>query len=217
MVTVYTAFDMLAFNRKRKRDFFALAAQAEKDSVSTARIAYVRGEATEEQTKMVEELQAKAHKSGVKLPPIFQEDGVTPRTLKPEAAKWIGKASPAHQNQEQEDTTPSRPERHKSFKEWALGTLRREEEGEDIESGESRLGYESLCEEDDVPGVRESDIVKAVEEKQAWEREKARKTLEKKKNKERDNHGAGAEAEASKKVEGGLEEVPKTKKGWWLW
>jgi hypothetical protein len=50
-------------------------------------------------------------------------------------------------------------------KDWLFSGLKKEEEGEDLGSSERRLGYEALSEEDDVLGERESDIVRAIEEK----------------------------------------------------
>ncbi|PVH87260.1 hypothetical protein DL98DRAFT_510123 [Cadophora sp. DSE1049] len=53
----------------------------------------------------------------------------------------------------------------KRGKEWLFSGLKNEEEGEDVGSSERRLGYEALSEEDDALGERESDIVRAIEEK----------------------------------------------------
>lgn len=50
-------------------------------------------------------------------------------------------------------------------KDWLFSGLKKEEEGEDVGSSERRLGYEGLSEEDDSLGERESDIVRAIEEK----------------------------------------------------
>jgi hypothetical protein len=50
-------------------------------------------------------------------------------------------------------------------KEWLFSGIKKEEEGEDVGSSERRLGYEALSEEDDSLGERESDIVRAIEEK----------------------------------------------------
>jgi len=53
----------------------------------------------------------------------------------------------------------------KSATDWLFSGLKKEEEGEDVGSSEARLGYESLSEEDDGLGERESDIVRAIEDK----------------------------------------------------
>ncbi|KAK0115342.1 hypothetical protein ONS96_013801 [Cadophora gregata f. sp. sojae] len=68
-------------------------------------------------------------------------------------------------------------------KEWLFSGLKNEEEGDNVGSSEKRLGYEAMSEEDDVLGERESDIVRAIEDKklaistkakQAFADEKAR-------------------------------------------
>ena len=55
LVTVYTAFDMLAFNRKRRDEFIKAQKVLESDSLAVARLAYMTNNATEEQIQLVEE------------------------------------------------------------------------------------------------------------------------------------------------------------------
>lgn len=50
-------------------------------------------------------------------------------------------------------------------KAWLFSGLKKEEEGDDVGTSEKRLGYEALSEEDDVLGERESDILRAIEDK----------------------------------------------------
>lgn len=50
-------------------------------------------------------------------------------------------------------------------KEWLFSGLKKDEEGNELGSTENRLGYEGLSEEDDSMGMRESDIVRALEDK----------------------------------------------------
>jgi len=50
---------------------------------------------------------------------------------------------------------------------WLFSGLKKEEEGDDVGSSERRMGYESLSEEDDAMGARESDIIRAIEDKKA--------------------------------------------------
>jgi hypothetical protein len=50
-------------------------------------------------------------------------------------------------------------------RDWLFSGLKNEEEGDDVGSSERRIGYESLSEEDDVMGERESDIIRAIEDK----------------------------------------------------
>ncbi|OAA67336.1 hypothetical protein SPI_01912 [Niveomyces insectorum RCEF 264] len=59
LMTAYTAVDMLRFNRRRKEEFRAAQAQMQADSLAAARLAYMRGAATPEQTALVEEAQAR--------------------------------------------------------------------------------------------------------------------------------------------------------------
>ncbi|EKD15957.1 uncharacterized protein L3040_003185 [Drepanopeziza brunnea f. sp. 'multigermtubi'] len=62
----------------------------------------------------------------------------------------------------------------KKSKEWLFSGLKKEEEGDDVGTSERRLGYESLSEEDDTLGERESSIVRALEEKKMDIADKAR-------------------------------------------
>lgn len=70
-------------------------------------------------------------------------------------------------------------------KSWLFYGLKNEEEGEDLGSSERRLGYEALSEEDDTLGERESDVVRAIEEKKIALQEKAKKAFEEEKERQR--------------------------------
>ncbi|KAH8885414.1 hypothetical protein GQ53DRAFT_695830 [Thozetella sp. PMI_491] len=59
LVTVYTAVDMLAFNRKRRNEFIEAQKAMEADSLEAARLAYMTNKATEEQIQLVEEANAR--------------------------------------------------------------------------------------------------------------------------------------------------------------
>ena len=50
-------------------------------------------------------------------------------------------------------------------RDWLFSGLKAEEEGSEVGTSERRMGYESLSEEDDVMGERESDIIRAIENK----------------------------------------------------
>jgi hypothetical protein len=88
---------------------------------------------------------------------------------------------------------------------WLFAGLKRAEGGDDVGSSQERLGYETLSEEDDVLGERESDIVRAIEDKKAGIQNKARKAFADEKERQRtggpleqlgtstDNTGAGEE------------------------
>jgi len=70
-------------------------------------------------------------------------------------------------------------------KRWLFSGLKKEEEGDDVGTSENRLGYESLSEEDDVLGERESDILRAMEEKKLGIVDKAKQAFDKEKEKQR--------------------------------
>ena len=62
---------MLQYNRARRAEWLEAQKQMEADSLATARIAYLRGDATEEQIQLVEEANREAEEQGVKLPPLL--------------------------------------------------------------------------------------------------------------------------------------------------
>jgi hypothetical protein len=101
----------------------------------------------------------------------------------------------------------------KRGKEWLFSGLKNEEEGEDVGSSESRLGYEALSEEDDSLGERESDIVRAIEEKKIVIAAKAKKVFAEEKERQR---SGGPLDRLGTKAEGGNREPPKTG-GWTSW
>lgn len=70
-------------------------------------------------------------------------------------------------------------------KEWLFSGLKNEEEGEDVGSSERRLGYEALSEEDDMLGERESDIVRAIENKKLAIANKAKQAFADEKERQR--------------------------------
>ncbi|CZS90511.1 uncharacterized protein RAG0_09160 [Rhynchosporium agropyri] len=73
----------------------------------------------------------------------------------------------------------------KRGKEWLFSGLKKEEEGETVGSSERRLGYEALSEEDDNMGERESDIVRAIEDKKMAISTKAKQAFAEEKEKQR--------------------------------
>ncbi|KAH8808543.1 cytochrome oxidase c assembly-domain-containing protein [Xylogone sp. PMI_703] len=66
-------------------------------------------------------------------------------------------------------------------KELFFSGLKKEEEGDDVGTSEARLGYESLSEEDDAMGERESDVLRAIEEKKLALQSKAKEAFAKEK------------------------------------
>jgi hypothetical protein len=64
-------------------------------------------------------------------------------------------------------------------KAWLFSGLKKEEEGDDYGTSERRLGYEATNEEDDMMGERESDIIRAIEDRKAEVQQKAKAILDK--------------------------------------
>ncbi|KAG5926949.1 hypothetical protein E4U42_002768 [Claviceps africana] len=71
VVSVYSVWDMLQYNRARRAEWLAAQKKLEADSLAAARIAYLKGDATEEQILLVEEANREAQEKGVKLPPLL--------------------------------------------------------------------------------------------------------------------------------------------------
>lgn len=69
--SVYAVFDMVKMNRSRREDFLQAQRKMENDAFQTARIAYLNGSATDEQTALVEHAIRDAERLGTKLPPIL--------------------------------------------------------------------------------------------------------------------------------------------------
>ncbi|KAF3761648.1 hypothetical protein M406DRAFT_358059, partial [Cryphonectria parasitica EP155] len=68
-MTAYTAYDMLRHNRQRKIDFLEVQKNMAADSLEAARLAYMRGEATDEQIALVDE--ANSRSDGFQMPSIL--------------------------------------------------------------------------------------------------------------------------------------------------
>jgi hypothetical protein len=73
----------------------------------------------------------------------------------------------------------------KKTTEWLFSGLKKEEEGDDVGSSERRLGYEGLSEEDDGMGTRESDIVRAIEDRKERIADKAKQAFADEKERQR--------------------------------
>ncbi|KAM0327543.1 hypothetical protein ACHAQA_005834 [Verticillium albo-atrum] len=71
LVSVYSVYDMVTYNRKRREDFAEAQKLMDADSLSAARIAFINGTATEDQIQLVEDANAQARETGVKLPPLL--------------------------------------------------------------------------------------------------------------------------------------------------
>lgn len=71
VVSVYSVWDMLRYNRARRAEWVEAQKKLEADELATARLAYLKGTATEEQIELVEYENEKAEKQGIKLPPLL--------------------------------------------------------------------------------------------------------------------------------------------------
>ncbi|KAL8370069.1 hypothetical protein RB595_000436 [Gaeumannomyces hyphopodioides] len=81
LVTAYAAVDMMTYNRKRKHEFLEAQARMRADSLEAARLAYMRGDATDEQVALVEEANSRGADVSIfsKLPPVISP----PAAVKP--------------------------------------------------------------------------------------------------------------------------------------
>ncbi|KAG6141333.1 hypothetical protein E4U12_004944 [Claviceps purpurea] len=70
-VSVYSVWDMVQFNQARRAEWIEAQKKFEADELALARIAYLRGDATEEQMELVEEVNRRAQEKGIKLPPLL--------------------------------------------------------------------------------------------------------------------------------------------------
>lgn len=62
---------MLRYNRARRAEWIEAQKKFEADELATARIAYLKGDATEEQILLVEEANREAEEKGIKLPSLL--------------------------------------------------------------------------------------------------------------------------------------------------
>jgi hypothetical protein len=68
---MYSVWDMLRYNRARRAEWVEAQKKFEADELATARLAYLKGDATEEQILLVEEANREAEEKGIKLPPLL--------------------------------------------------------------------------------------------------------------------------------------------------
>ncbi|KAL7919325.1 cytochrome oxidase c assembly domain-containing protein [Trichoderma austrokoningii] len=71
VVSVYSVWDMLRYNRARRAEWIEAQKKFEADELATARIAYLKGDATEEQILLVEEANREAEEKGIRLPSLL--------------------------------------------------------------------------------------------------------------------------------------------------
>lgn len=101
-MTGYTAFDMMRHNRKRQAEFLEAQQKMAADSLEAARLAYMRGEANDEQIALVEDAQARAEGQAFKLPSI------------------LSAPTPIRKKASEENTASTSPEEGKPSKFWSL-------------------------------------------------------------------------------------------------
>lgn len=82
-MTAYTAYDMLRYNRARKVEFFEAQKKMSAESLEAARLAYMRGDATDEQMSLIEE--ANARPEGFQLPSILSAPKPIEKTVSEES------------------------------------------------------------------------------------------------------------------------------------
>ncbi|KAF4335060.1 cytochrome oxidase c assembly domain protein [Fusarium beomiforme] len=72
VVSLYSVWDMVQYNRARRAEWIEAQKRLEADELAMARLAYIKGEATEEQILLVEEANQAAEARGEKLPPLLE-------------------------------------------------------------------------------------------------------------------------------------------------
>ncbi|GAB1316138.1 Cytochrome oxidase c assembly-domain-containing protein [Madurella fahalii] len=243
VATAYTAYDMMRYNKKRTSEWVEAQKNLEADSLEAARIAYMTGKATEEQIALVEEQLERERESGRKTsffsnmsilgapePATGASKTATSASASPSssaAATAAGSEAAAARQRvteavswptnEKEEASAAEPKKAGLWT-WLTSNLKKEEEGDKPMSSQRRLGWESLSEEDDGMGVRDSDMVRAVEQKQAYIREKAHAAFEKEKQNQRQGgplDRVGIEQQHKPSAEQQKEQEQPKKKGWW--
>ncbi|KAK4155629.1 cytochrome oxidase c assembly-domain-containing protein [Chaetomidium leptoderma] len=180
--TAYTAVDMMMYNKKRGREWVEAQKKLEADSLEAARIAYMTGKATEEQIALVEDQLAYERESGRKtsffsdMPSVLGAPeaaggGASSSSSSPPPSNPATQQQPPQQQDQDQDQDQPKTSSSGGVWSWLTSNLKREEEADSAAAAtgtsQRRLGYESLSEEDDsgAGGVRDSDIVRALEDK----------------------------------------------------
>ncbi|KAK1990026.1 hypothetical protein LX36DRAFT_648443 [Colletotrichum falcatum] len=82
LISVYSVYDMVTYNKQRRADFIDAQRRMEEDSLAAARLAFINGTATDAQVTLVEEANARARETGVRLPPLLSAPTVTTQAEK---------------------------------------------------------------------------------------------------------------------------------------
>ncbi|KAK3492658.1 cytochrome oxidase c assembly-domain-containing protein [Neurospora hispaniola] len=180
LVTAYTAADMIIYNKNRKAEFIEAQKKMEADSLEAARLAYITGKATEEQTALVEEYLESEREAGrpkpsifSKLPsvigaptPITNETTEQTTTSVSEAATWPAATTPKTTEEQQQQQQPAAAEEKSGLWGWLTGSLKKE----DVAAG---------------AGQQAPTLVGAVKQETSALKEKAQAAFEKEKENQR--------------------------------
>ncbi|TDZ16729.1 hypothetical protein Cob_v010295 [Colletotrichum orbiculare MAFF 240422] len=96
LVSLYSVYDMVTYNKQRRADFIEAQRKMEEDSLAAARLAFINGTASDAQVALVEEAQTRARETGTKLPPLLSAPTVTTQ-----AEKIFGTGQQQQQQQQQ--------------------------------------------------------------------------------------------------------------------
>ncbi len=259
LLTIYTAVDMLRINRGRRAEFIEAQKKMEADSLEAARLAYMRGDATEEQVALVDYVNERAasDRTGTfRMPNILGPPAAMKRDSEDDGTSSGGAAAAATTNiltsaiplsvplgsdtstavqgrdsgktegREATAAAAAAATAAGGWRSWLFSNLKREEEGESVGSSQRRLGWESLSGEDDEgQGVRESDLVRAVESRRAYLQQKAEAALAREQENQRtggplDRVGLPSEKDLrSSSSSSSKEQLPSEakKSSWWSW
>ncbi|KAK2055622.1 hypothetical protein LY76DRAFT_520037 [Colletotrichum caudatum] len=129
LVSVYSVYDMVTYNKQRRADFIEAQRRMEEDSLAAARLAFINGTATDAQVALVEDANARAREAGVRLPPLLSAPTVTTQ-----AEKIFGKGGGSQQQQQpsspdsspfaaasSSEAEPSAPAAQRSSSWWPFG------------------------------------------------------------------------------------------------
>lgn len=214
LLTAYTAVDMIMYNKKRSAEWAEAQKKLEADSLEAARIAYMTGKADAEQIALVEEQLERERESGRKTS-FFKDVSVLGTPESPSTPSSPAAATPTESQfppppPSEQPPQPDQPQQQKSSSlwSWLTSNLKREEEEESTSSSspssplssQPRLGYESLDDDSGAAGgaVRDSDLVRAVEGRQAQVQAKASAAVAR----ERENQRRGGPLDRVGVVEG---------------
>ncbi|EXF80769.1 hypothetical protein CFIO01_01140 [Colletotrichum fioriniae PJ7] len=208
LVSVYSVYDMVTYNKQRRTDFIEAQRKMEDDALATARLAFIKGTATDTQITLVEEANALARETGVKLPPLLSAPTHTTgaekifgtgqqRTASADASTTTTIA-PAFPTTSEAAPASAAPKQKKSSSSWWPFSGG---------SNKSDAAETSWSEEDESSGVRATDLARAVEDRKEFLQDKAKAAFER----ERENQRRGGPLD---QVGLPQEEKKAEKKGW---